>query len=69
MDERLLRDQMTADAQAWSAHQSDQNLLQAGLDRACAHCGRPFTGRHADARFCSPACKERERRARKKDGA
>lgn len=37
--------------------------------RECAACGSTFTPSRADARYCSPACRQRAYRARRSGGA
>lgn len=36
-------------------------------EHTCPVCSRPFTGRH-DARYCSPACRQRAYRTRRDTG-
>jgi Zn finger protein HypA/HybF involved in hydrogenase expression len=33
-----------------------------GSERICQQCGQPFPAKRADARFCSPACRQRSSR-------
>lgn len=36
---------------------------------ACAVCGTSFTAHRSDARYCSPACRQRALRDRRREGA
>jgi len=40
---------------------------QGGLSVTCAVCGAPFTARRASARYCSPTCRQRAKRAGARD--
>jgi hypothetical protein len=37
---------------------------QGAVMASCAHCGQPFEAKRADAKFCSPACKQAGHRAK-----
>lgn len=37
------------------------------LERACAHCSGPMTGKRPNAKFCGERCKDRDRRRRDRE--
>ncbi len=54
----------------WTYYNTARNERAArAREKVCEVCGESFTAARADARTCSPACKQKAYRQRKKDGA
>ena len=66
MRRRRVRRSFCSHRCSWRWYDGQRNVkrARARADRICLSCQRPFTPRRADAKTCSPACRQRAHRQR-----